>query len=112
MTTATASSLMTTEELLALPEDGVDRELIRGQLRERPMTRRNYLHGAATITIGYVLLKWLEQQTDELWPLRARARKAQDDTDTRCQQGASMIDLRKFFFRHGRSIGAVPGWRP
>ena len=62
MTTATASSLMTTEELLALPEDGVDRELIRGQLRERPMTRRNYLHGAATITIGYVLLKWLEQQ--------------------------------------------------
>ena len=28
---------MTTEELVLLPEDGIDRELIRGQLREKPM---------------------------------------------------------------------------
>ena len=32
---ATASSLMTTEELLAIPEDGTDRWLIAGELRER-----------------------------------------------------------------------------
>ncbi len=32
--------LMTTEQFLALPEDGVDRELIEGQLREKPMTVR------------------------------------------------------------------------
>jgi hypothetical protein len=41
---ATASSLMTTEELLAIPEDGTDRWLIAGELRERPMTRRNRFH--------------------------------------------------------------------
>ena len=35
---ATVSSLMTTEELLALPDDGIDRWLIAGELRERPMT--------------------------------------------------------------------------
>ena len=35
-----ASPLMTVEEFLALPDDGVDRVLIRGELRERPMTTR------------------------------------------------------------------------
>ena len=38
---ATITRLMTEEEFLALPEDdGVTRELIRGELRERPMTTR------------------------------------------------------------------------
>jgi hypothetical protein len=36
---ATTSSLMTAEELLALPDDGIDRELIRGELREYPMRK-------------------------------------------------------------------------
>src|SRR5688572_30356502 len=51
MSTATAPKLMTVEEFLALPEDGVERWLIRGQLREsRPeqegegMTKRNRIH--------------------------------------------------------------------
>ena len=34
-------SRMTIEEMLALPDNGYDRELIRGELREEPMTRRN-----------------------------------------------------------------------
>jgi hypothetical protein len=33
MSAAPATSLMTTEELLALPDDGKERWLIRGQLR-------------------------------------------------------------------------------
>ena len=41
---ATTSFLMTTEELLALPDDGVTRELIRGELREYPMTTRGFPH--------------------------------------------------------------------
>jgi len=53
---------MTTEELLALPEDGIDRELIRGQLREKPMTRRNRWHSAAEVSIAYFLQSWLESQ--------------------------------------------------
>ena len=35
MSTATAPKLMTAEEFLALPDDGVERWLIRGQLREK-----------------------------------------------------------------------------
>ena len=35
---ATASSLMTTEDLLAIPEDGTDRWLIAGKLCQEPMT--------------------------------------------------------------------------
>ncbi len=44
---ATTSSLMTAEELLALPDDGIDRELIRGELREYPMTTRGVPHIAS-----------------------------------------------------------------
>ena len=39
---------ISTEELLAMPENGVDRELIRGQLTEKP--------------IGYWLKGWVRQQ--------------------------------------------------
>jgi Uma2 family endonuclease len=55
---------MTTEELLALPDDGVARELIRGILREKPMTRRNRRHSREMITIGQVLKNWLDQQPE------------------------------------------------
>lgn len=50
---------MTTEELLALPEDGMDRELIRGELREKPMTRRNRWHSTVESQICIVLGGWL-----------------------------------------------------
>lgn len=62
MTTAT---LVTTEELLALPEDdGIERELIRGHLVERPMTRRNPEHSASTINAGFLLKSWLREQPE------------------------------------------------
>jgi len=53
---------ISTEELLAMPENGVDRELIRGQLREKPLTRRNPLHSEVNITVGYWLKAWVRQQ--------------------------------------------------
>ena len=60
MSTVVSKRPMTTEELLALPEDGVDRELIRGQLREKPMTRRNRWHSRVEATIAQFLRNWLE----------------------------------------------------
>jgi hypothetical protein len=54
MAAVASSSIMTTEEMLALPEAGIDRELIRGELRERPMTKRNRWHSRATIRLGYL----------------------------------------------------------
>ncbi|MHB1426693.1 MAG: Uma2 family endonuclease [Gemmataceae bacterium] len=62
MTVAEAPALMTTEQLLALPDEGVERWLIRGQLREKPMTYRNRWHSRAMVRIGYFLEAWREQQ--------------------------------------------------
>jgi Uma2 family endonuclease len=59
-----APSLMTTEELLALPEDGMERWLIDGQLRERPMTRRNRWHSRIMVRVGKFLDNWLDQQPE------------------------------------------------
>jgi len=55
---------MTVEEFLALPEDGVSRELIRGQIRERGKTVRNRFHAKIEATIGWLLRNWLEQQPE------------------------------------------------
>lgn len=59
---AVGTRVMTTEELLALPDDGIDRELIRGELRESPMTTRSGLHCIAMANLTHLLLKWVGQQ--------------------------------------------------
>jgi Uma2 family endonuclease len=60
------SKLMTVEEFLALPDDGVERDLIRGVLREwtkeETMTRRNPMHSETESLITYLLLDWLNSQ--------------------------------------------------
>jgi Uma2 family endonuclease len=56
--------LMTAEQLLAMPDDGVDRELIRGQLREKPMTRRNRIHARAVTRIAHLFETWSERHTE------------------------------------------------
>jgi Uma2 family endonuclease len=64
MSAAIDAPLMTTEELLALPNDGADRWLIQGQLREKPMTVRNRTHSRIMARIVYLLEKWLESQRE------------------------------------------------
>ena len=62
---ATISRQMTEEEFLALPEnDGIDRELIRGELRERPsaVTTRRFSHGTVCGQIAYFLIGWSRTQ--------------------------------------------------
>jgi Uma2 family endonuclease len=59
---ATSSPLMTAEELLALPDDGIDRELIDGELRESPMTTRGAPHCLAMSNLAVLLGHWLRQQ--------------------------------------------------
>lgn len=62
--------LMTTEELLALPDDGTERWLIRGQLREKPpthangkpMTVRNRDHSRIMVLVSAALANWLQGQ--------------------------------------------------
>jgi len=58
---ASATILMTTADLLALPDNGTERELIRGELRERPMTRRNRYHSGTEANTAYFLGMWLRK---------------------------------------------------
>jgi Uma2 family endonuclease len=55
---------MTTDELLALPNDGMQRWLIRGELREKPMTVRNRWHSRIVSRISQLLGDWLDQQPE------------------------------------------------
>jgi Uma2 family endonuclease len=56
--------IYTTEELLAMPDDGKDRWLIRGQLREREMTRRNLFHATIEARIAQLIGNWLDAQPE------------------------------------------------
>jgi Uma2 family endonuclease len=65
MSAATAPKLMTAEEFLALPDDGVERWLIRGELREKrdtDMTRRNKPHSITEARLTTKLGAWLATQ--------------------------------------------------
>ncbi|CAN5909078.1 Uma2 family endonuclease [soil metagenome] len=55
---------MTAEELMALPDDGVRREIHRGELRETPMTRRNRKHSGVEANITKLLGNWLDQRPE------------------------------------------------
>lgn len=67
MTTAVADKLMTAEEFLALPDDGVERWLIRGELREKrdtDMTMRNKVHSITEGRVTGHLFHWLRGQPE------------------------------------------------
>ena len=61
----TTTGLLTAEEFLKLPEEeGVTRELIEGELRERPMTTRSPKHSIAMGRIAQSLNNWLDAHRD------------------------------------------------
>ncbi|MFO0804113.1 MAG: Uma2 family endonuclease [Gemmataceae bacterium] len=65
MSVVTAPKLMTAEEFLALPDDGVERWLIGGELREKrdtDMTMRNKSHSITEARVARILGNWVETQ--------------------------------------------------
>jgi Uma2 family endonuclease len=60
----TPPTVMTVEEFLALPSNGISRELIRGELRERGMTVRSRFHSRVVARVTYLLLRWLDEQPE------------------------------------------------
>ncbi len=67
MSTASAGPrTITAEELMEMPDDGVERAIIRGELREYPteypITMRSPAHSGAEATIGALIGNWLETQ--------------------------------------------------
>src|SRR5437762_3389664 len=61
---ATAVERMTTEELLALPENGMERWLIAGELREKPMIKRNRVHSSTRVCTATELEIWRRRQPE------------------------------------------------
>jgi Uma2 family endonuclease len=66
MSTGTPAKVYTTADLLAMPDDGVERWLIRGELRERPpeypeagMTVRNRHHSLVMSFVAASLVNWV-----------------------------------------------------
>jgi Uma2 family endonuclease len=62
MTMLQTRPLMTTKELLALPDDGMERELSHGILKERETTRRGRRQTKAGANISKLLGYWLDAQ--------------------------------------------------
>ena len=62
MTVAGRPDWMTTEQLLALPDDGKERWLVAGELREKDMTRRNRGHSRVEGKIAHLLHRWMDKQ--------------------------------------------------
>jgi Uma2 family endonuclease len=52
---------MTTDELVALPDDGIDRWLVRGALRARQRPRRTPAESSAIAAIAAALSRWAKQ---------------------------------------------------
>jgi Uma2 family endonuclease len=50
--------------MLAMPANGVERELIQGELLEKPMTRHNPHHARTETKVAFYLQGWLEQQPE------------------------------------------------
>jgi Uma2 family endonuclease len=72
MSATATDRLMTTEELLSLPDDGMERWLINGVLHEKypkvnngqPMTVHGCLHAQTLANVGIELRRWLERQPE------------------------------------------------
>jgi Uma2 family endonuclease len=70
MVVAATPRMITSEELLAMPDDGIERWIINGELREkypeiiegRPMTVRDRFHSKTLVNIGTELKTWLRLQ--------------------------------------------------
>jgi hypothetical protein len=79
-------TLTTTEDLLALPDDGVERWLIRGELREcndvrgEPMTVRNPIHSRVMTRLSRFLDEWNDKQPEPRGEVGVRLQRNPDST--------------------------------
>lgn len=62
MPTPTLTKPLTTADLLAMPDDGMERWLIDGELRERPMPKRSRFRSHIMVRVSQLLANWLDLQ--------------------------------------------------
>lgn len=63
MSTMIVNPSLTSADLDTLPADGMDRWLIRGEIREKPMTRRNRFHARIEGNVVSLMNQWLWTQS-------------------------------------------------
>ncbi|MDB5350602.1 MAG: hypothetical protein JWN86_1849 [Planctomycetota bacterium] len=61
---ATVAPPLTPDQVLAMPDDGVRRELIRGELREKPWKPHVRSHAFAVARVASQLEIWLDEQPE------------------------------------------------
>ena len=102
---ATQLQLVTAEELLEMPADGVRRELVRGELKE--MTPPGHLHGRTAMRIGARLDRHVEENgLGAVYAAETGFRLASEPDTVRAADAA--------FVRQERveQIGDAPGYFP
>jgi hypothetical protein len=60
---ATGTARMTAEDLLATPDDGVERWIKDGELREGGITIRNQFHSETLTYVVFVLESWVRTRS-------------------------------------------------
>ena len=91
MTIMIDPQIMTTEQMLALPEDGMDRELISGRLREKPMTRRNRRHSRTESKVVKAIEIWLDTRPAPRGEVLCGEAGFPPQTQPRTRQSALML---------------------
>lgn len=64
MAAAIRNRLMSAGEFLSIPQDGMDRELIDGRLRERPHVYRDRFQSPVTACLSCLLKNWNDTQSE------------------------------------------------
>ena len=77
--------LMTAEEFMAIPEDGIRRELILGEVKEFGVTLRNHMHGEVAGNVVHLLKLWNAEQP------RPRGRVSVGDSGFRLRQDPDLL---------------------
>ena len=109
MTTATqtpppaAPKLATTADLLAIPDDGIERWLIDGRIVEVGMTIRNKHHTRVESRVSHCLVQWLDAQPEPRGSVHAGEAGVQLRTDPDLTVGIDVVYLSPEVAAHNES---------
>ena len=88
-----ARARMTLAEFHALPDDpALDRELIRGELWEDPMSKRNRRHAEIETQVGHLIKAWIDEDPD------ARGRVFSGEAGVNFEQFSSGVGIDVTYF--------------
>jgi len=95
--TADTLRMMITEQLVALPDDGLDRWLVRGELQSRPWKHRTPDESSAMTGVAFAIEQWAQQERLERGVVLIDAyHRLSDSPDTTLGIDVSLISSRQW----------------